>query len=137
MLSRMPGSFVAGIVTDLVSSSGVFQRLSDAAADSLRRDHLSLLRECTAAHGGREIKSTGDGLMIAFTSTVAAVRCAIDMQRASAAAATGLEMSIGIDAGEPLPEGDDLYGSTVIVASRLCNAATAGQILTTDAVRHL
>jgi DNA-binding NarL/FixJ family response regulator/class 3 adenylate cyclase len=137
MLSRMEGSFVAVLFTDLVASSALFERLGDAAADSLRRDHFALLRTCSARHGGREIKSTGDGLMIAFTSTVSAVRCAIDMQRASAAAATGLEMSIGIDAGEPLPEGDDLYGSTVIVASRLCSAADAGQILTTDAVRHI
>jgi DNA-binding NarL/FixJ family response regulator len=48
-----------------------------------------------------------------------------------------LELRVGLDAGEPLPDGEDLYGSAVIVASRLCNAAGAGQILASDAVRHI
>ncbi len=71
--------------------------------------------------------------MVAFTSAVAAVRCAVDMQRATSGE-DGLELRIGLDAGEPLPEGDDLYGTPVIVASRLCDAAGAGEILASDIV---
>ena len=134
---RMNGSFVTVVFTDLVGSSALFDQKGDAAADALRRAHFTVLRASIAEHDGREVKSTGDGLMIAFASTVAAVRCAIDMQRATAAAANGLELRVGVDAGEPLPDGEDLYGSAVIVASRLCNAAAAGQILASDAVRHI
>jgi class 3 adenylate cyclase len=90
-----------------------------------------------AAHGGREIKTTGEGLMVAFASAAAAVRCAIDMRRSSSNAATGLALRIGLDAGEPLPDGGDLYGSAVTLASRLCDAAAEGQILASDAVRHI
>ena len=134
---RMDGSFVTVVFTDLVGASALFDQKGDAAADALRRAHFTVLRASIAEHDGREVKSTGDGLMIAFASTVAAVRCAIDMQRATAAAANGLELRVGVDAGEPLPDGEDLYGSAVIVASRLCNAAAAGQILASDAVRHI
>ena len=69
--------------------------------------------------------------MVAFSSAVAAVRCAVEMQRTTAAAGE-LELSVGIDAGEPLPEGDDLYGTPVIVASRLCDAAGPGEILISE-----
>lgn len=51
-----------------------------------------------------------DGLMVAFASTVAAVRCAAAMQRATAAPGPGLGLRIGLDAGEPLADGDDFYG---------------------------
>jgi len=100
----------------------------------VRREHLSALREALSHHGGREVRSTGEGLMTAFSSAVAAVRCAVDMQRATAAMAGGLELSVGLDAGEPLPDGEDLYGTPVIVASRLCEAAAPGEILASEIV---
>src|SRR4051794_17814516 len=137
MMLCMEASFVTVLFTDLVGSSALFDRHGDAAADALRRAHFTHLRASIADHGGREVKSTGDGLMVAFTSTVAAVQCAIDMQLRTDAAADGLELRVGIDAGEPLPDSDDLYGSAVIVASRLCNAAAASEILASDAVRHI
>jgi hypothetical protein len=55
------------------------------------------------------------------------------MQRATGTTAP-LELSIGLDAGEPLPEGDDLYGTPVIVASRLCDTAGPGEILASEVV---
>jgi DNA-binding NarL/FixJ family response regulator/class 3 adenylate cyclase len=129
----MEGSFVTILFTDLVGSASLFDRQGDEAADALRREHFAALREAVAEHGGREVKSTGDGLMVAFSSAVAAVRCAVAMQRAAAALGR-LELSVGLDAGEPLPEGDDLYGTPVIVASRLCDAAGAGEILASEVV---
>ena len=83
------------------------------------------------------MKSTGDGLMVVFTSAVAAVRCAVALQRATTGAPDGLAMRIGIDAGEPLEEAGDLYGTPVIVASRLCDAAGSGEILATQVVRQI
>jgi DNA-binding NarL/FixJ family response regulator len=75
--------------------------------------------------------------MVAFSSAVAAVRCAVAMQEATETAPDALGLRVGLDAGEPLPDGDDLYGTPVIVASRLCDAAGAGEILASDLVRQV
>src|SRR3954447_16788437 len=92
---HMDESFVTILFTDLVGSTSLFDRQSDEAANDMRRRHFAALREAIAAHGGQEIKSTGDGLMVVFPSAVAAVRCAVDMQRATAGAADGLAVRCG------------------------------------------
>ena len=129
----MHGSFVTILFTDLVGSTLLFDRQGDEAADDVRREHFAALRRAVAEHDGREVKSTGDGLMVVFSSAVAGVRCAVQMQRATAEAGY-LELRVGLDAGEPLPDGDDLYGTPVNVASRLCDAAAPGEILATEVV---
>jgi DNA-binding NarL/FixJ family response regulator/class 3 adenylate cyclase len=134
MLPDVTEHFVTILFTDLVGSTALFSRRGDEKADAIRREHFGALRKAVERHGGREVKSTGDGLMVAFTSAVAAVRCAVQMQHATTGAEAGLELRVGLDAGEPLPEGDDLYGTPVIVASRLCDAAAAGEILASDIV---
>jgi DNA-binding NarL/FixJ family response regulator/class 3 adenylate cyclase len=126
--------FVTILFTDIVGSTAMFARHGDDAADALRREHFGALRGAIEQHGGREVKSTGDGLMVAFSSAVAAVRCSVEMQRATTGAEDGLALRVGLDAGEPLRDGDDLYGTPVIVASRLCNAADDGEILATEVV---
>jgi DNA-binding NarL/FixJ family response regulator/class 3 adenylate cyclase len=127
-------SFVTILFTDVVGSTSLFARRGDEAADVLRREHFARLRAAVAEHGGREVKSTGDGLMVAFASAVGALRCAVAMQRATTGAAKGLAVRVGLDAGEPLRDGEDLYGTPVIVASRLCDAAESGEILATEVV---
>jgi DNA-binding NarL/FixJ family response regulator/class 3 adenylate cyclase len=127
------GSFVTIMFTDLAGSAALFARRGDEAADAVRRDHFASMRRAVSDHGGREVKSTGDGLMIVFASAVAALRCAVAMQRATGTAGE-LELRIGLDAGEPLAEGEDLYGTPVIVASRLCDAAEPGEILASEVV---
>src|SRR4051794_9176881 len=133
----MDGSFVTILFTDLVGSTALFDRRGDEAADTMRREHFTALRGAIADHGGREVKSTGDGLMVAFSSAVGAVRCAIAMQQATTGAPAGPQVRIGLDAGEPVADGEDLYGTPVIVASRLCDAADAGEILASDLVRQV
>src|SRR5918997_6071109 len=98
----MEAPFVTILFTDLVGSASLFERHGDEAADALRREHFAALRRPIAQHGGREVKSTGDGLMVAFSSAVAALRCAIDMQRTTTATTSGLGLRVGLDAGEPL-----------------------------------
>jgi DNA-binding NarL/FixJ family response regulator/class 3 adenylate cyclase len=137
MFPGMNAQIVTVLFTDLVASAALFDRLGDERADALRREHFDLLRAAVGEHGGREVKSTGDGLMVVFSSAVAAVRCAIAMQRAT----TGVEgrppIRVGLHAGEPLPDDGDLYGTTVIVASRLCDSAGPGEIIASDVVRQL
>jgi DNA-binding NarL/FixJ family response regulator/class 3 adenylate cyclase len=128
--------FVTILFAKLAGSAALFDRHGDEAADALRREHFAALRRAAAEHGGREVKATGDGVMVAFPSAVAAVRCAVGMQRAVAAVGR-LELSVGVDAGEPLPEGEDLYGTPVIVAERLCDAAAPGEILASDVVARI
>jgi DNA-binding NarL/FixJ family response regulator/class 3 adenylate cyclase len=130
-------SFVTIMFTDVVGSTTLYDRYGDDEADARRGRHFSVLREVVAAHEGREVKSTGDGLMVTFSSAVAAVRCAVELQRATTGAPDGLDVRIGIDAGEPLSEGGDLYGTPVIVASRPCDAAGPGEVLATQVVRQI
>jgi DNA-binding NarL/FixJ family response regulator/class 3 adenylate cyclase len=130
-------SFVTIMFTDVVGSTTLYDRYGDDEADARRGRHFAVLREVVAAHEGREVKSTGDGLMVTFSSAVAAVRCAVELQRATTGAPDGLDVRIGIDAGEPLAEGGDLYGTPVIVASRLCDAAGPGEVLATEVVRQI
>jgi DNA-binding NarL/FixJ family response regulator/class 3 adenylate cyclase len=127
-------SFVTILFTDVAGSTSLFARRGDEEADLRRRQHFATLRTAVAEHGGREVKSTGDGLMVAFASAVGALRCAVAMQRATTGAAEGLAVRVGLDAGEPLRDGEDLYGTPVIVASRLCDAAESGEILATEVV---
>src|ERR1700689_4452253 len=135
--SAMQASFVAILFTDLVGAGALFERHRDDAADALRREHFARLRAAIDAHDGREIKSTGAGLMVAFTSAAAAVRCAVEMQRETSGTVGGLQARIGIDAGEPLADGDDLYGTPVIVARHLCDAAGDGEVLASEVVRQV
>ena len=133
----METPFVTILFTDCVGSTALADRHGDEAAEATRRKHFALLRKTIGEHGGREVKSTGDGLMVSFTSAVAAVRCAIDMQRATSRVEGGPGLRIGLAAGEPFEDGEDLYGTPVVIASRLCDAASRGQILASDVVRQV
>jgi DNA-binding NarL/FixJ family response regulator len=103
------------------------------AADAVRRECLAALREVLAARGGRELRSSGTGLTAAFASAASAVASAVGMQRLE----SDLGLRIGLDAGELPPGGDDVYGTPVIVATGLCAAAADGEILVSEALRHI
>ena len=137
LTTAVEGSFVTIMFTDVVGSTTLYDRFGDDEADARRARHFAVLRELVDEHDGHEVKSTGDGLMVTFSSAVGAVRCAVALQQATTGAADGLDVRIGIDAGEPLAEGGDLYGTPVIVASRLCDAAGPGEILASQVVRQI
>ena len=126
---------VTFMFTDVVGSTELLDRLGDDAADDLRRRHFSSLRQALRDHGGAEVKSLGDGLMAAFTSPVAALRCAIGIQQSSTDEAVAVR--VGIHAGEPIAEDDDFFGTPVVVAQRLCGRAEGGQILASELVHGL
>ena len=81
---RLPvaAAIVTLLFTDLVGSTALLDELGDDEAERLRRVHFGLLRECRPSHAGQEVKSLGDGLMVAFPSAVDAVGCAIGIQQA-------------------------------------------------------
>jgi class 3 adenylate cyclase/tetratricopeptide (TPR) repeat protein len=128
--------------TDLVGSTELASRLGHDAYELLRRSHFDALRSAVANHNGSEIKTTGDGLMLRFSSTADAIDCAIAIQqsadkRSRQKSAPPLEIRIGVSSGEATIDGGDLYGPPVVEASRLCAAASAGQILVSDVIRSL
>jgi class 3 adenylate cyclase len=129
--------------TDMESSTAVTQRVGDAAAQELLRAHNAVVRDALRLHGGNEIKHTGDGIMASFASASAAIECGIYVQRALAAddaagrAPSVVRVRIGINAGEPVAEDDDLFGTSVQLARRVCDAGDPGDVLVSNVVREL
>jgi class 3 adenylate cyclase len=131
----------AVMFTDIVGSTETTARLGDATALELVRAHDALVRRGLSAHGGREVKHTGDGIMASFDKVASAVRTAADIQRRFAAynvdASESLSIRIGIHAGEPVEDNNDLFGTTVQLAHRLCSEAEADGIVVSGLVREL
>jgi class 3 adenylate cyclase/DNA-binding CsgD family transcriptional regulator len=130
------------LFTDLVSSTETMDRIGDDRAESFRRAHFRLVRDAAASHGGRTVKSLGDGLMIVFASAVQAVAAAASIQSAVASShdpAAGAEgrVRVGLHVGEPIRDEGDYFGRPVVIARRLCDGAAPGQILASDLVRNL
>jgi class 3 adenylate cyclase len=128
----------------------MMSRLGDERGREVLREHERITREVLKAHGGTEVKTMGDGFMASFGSVTKAVECAVALQRAMGAltpdpspeAGEGqsvlpLKVRIGLNAGEPIEEDGDLFGATVILASRIAAKAEGGEILVADTVRGL
>jgi class 3 adenylate cyclase len=132
------GAFRVVLFTDLVGHTEMMQRLGDARGREVLREHERITRDVLAAHGGMEVKADGDGFMMSFTSVARAVECAIALQQAFAAReGEPLSIRVGLNAGEPIAEEDDLFGATVILASRIAAQAAGGEILIPEPIRHL
>lgn len=130
-----PGEGTVTILfSDMVDYAGVTERLGDRASRELLREHHQIVRASLQTHGGREVKVQGDGFMVAFGGVARALRCAGEMQRAFVAysqthADLPIQVHIGIHTGEALEENDDFLGHTVILASRIADAAGPGEVL--------
>jgi class 3 adenylate cyclase len=134
------------LFTDIVEHTAMMRRLGDKAGRDVLREHENLTRDVLRTHGGAEIKTMGDGFMASFSSPTRAVECAVALQRAfedlhhgpeADPAREPIHVRIGLNAGEPIEEGGDLFGATVIMASRIAAQAGAGEILASDVVRGL
>lgn len=131
-------AFRAILFTDIEGSTALTQELGDIGAMKVLRTHDDAVRTSLKTCGGQEVKHTGDGIMAAFTSVSKAVECAIGLQRKLAE----LEgprpgVRVGMSAGEPVTEQGDLFGATVQLAARICDAADAGDILAPSVVKDL
>jgi len=140
--SRELGGPVTILFTDVEGSTALTERLGDAKARVVLRNHERIVREALRAHGGAEVKAMGDGFMASFSSATRALECAIATQRAFAAHAdehpeTPIRVRIGLNAGEPIAEDEDLFGTAVILAARIAAQAQGGEILVSDVVRQL
>ena len=140
---QAPGSHLesghrAILFTDIVDSTEMTARLGDRLATDLIRAHDSIVRRCLAEFDGREVKHTGDGIMAAFPDATRGVACAIRIQREfrhyNQESQEPLHVRIGLDSGEPVEDSNDLFGTTVQLAARLCAEAAADQILVSETV---
>lgn len=135
-------AFRAIIFTDLEGSTSLTSRLGDAKAMEFMRAHNALVREEVKKYGGREVKHTGDGFMLSFSSVHNAVECAIAILRSFEAhnakdPARAMHLRVGLSAGEPVAEDKDLFGATVQLAARLCACAQPRQIMVASVVHEL
>jgi class 3 adenylate cyclase len=134
-------AFRAVLFTDIEDSTNLTQRLGDALAMQVVRDHDEVVRRAIEARGGQVVKHTGDGIMASFLSVTRALETAAALQRDFAErnrdATVPFNVRVGIAAGEPVTADNDLFGATVQLAARLCAMAEPGSVLVSGAVREL
>src|SRR5271155_921025 len=112
----------------------------EGTLERLKALQCELLDPKIAEHDGRIVKTTGDGLLVEFASVVDAVRCAVAVQQAMAERAAGvapdnrIELRIGINLGDVIVDGDDLYGDGVNIAARIEARADAGGVFVSNTV---
>ncbi|OSQ38249.1 adenylate/guanylate cyclase domain-containing protein [Thalassospira mesophila] len=126
--------------TDIVSSTRLTQELGDIGAQQIVHAHNKIVRTALLNNYGKEVKHMGDGIMAVFPSSNSAVEGAIEIQKQMAAynARDDLEfhVRIGINAGEAISEENDLFGTVVQLAARVCAAASGDETLVSMAVKE-
>jgi len=137
-----PDGTVTLLFTDIEGSTPMAERLGDLRWLALLREHNAIVRDQIAQYGGFEVKTIGDAFMVAFGSARRAVLCAIGIQQgisrySAAHPQHPVRVRIGLHAGEPVREGNDFYGKSVIVASRIAGEASGGEILASALLREL
>jgi class 3 adenylate cyclase len=129
------------LFTDLEMHTAMMQRLGDDRGRAILREHEIITREALASYGGSEVKTMGDSFMASFGSATRALECAIAIQKAfadrNATSDEPLHVRVGISAGEPIEEDEDLFGTAVILASRIASQAKGGEIILANVVREL
>ena len=128
--------------TDLVGSTSMTSQMGDHGAQRIVRAHNAIVRSALAQHHGEEVKHTGDGIMASFANAAQAVRAAIRIQSDVTKQREGkgglpLHIRIGLNAGDAVKEEDDLFGSAVQLAARVCDKAEADQVFVTNSVVDL
>src|SRR3970040_1577431 len=131
---------VTVLFTDVVGSTDLRTSRGDAAAQEIMHAHDDLVRQQIEQHSGQEVKSIGDSFMVALDSARKAVDCAVAVQRAleehnRRSPGQQVQVRVGLNTGEVVQEGDDLFGAAVDAAKRIESKAEGGHILVSEAVR--
>jgi class 3 adenylate cyclase len=137
-----PDGTVAILFSDIEDSTVLTERLGDESWLRLLREHNAIFREQIARHEGYEVKSQGDGFMLAFPDPCEALECAVDVQRAFAqrereADTEPLRVRMGLHTGEVISEDGDYFGKNVILAARIAAQAIGGEILVSEELREV
>jgi class 3 adenylate cyclase len=128
-------ALTAVLFTDIVDSTAQAARVGPRPWSRLTDDHDALVRAALRRHGGREVKTMGDGFLATFDGGARAVRCATEIVRS--AKGIGLRVRAGLHAGDVELRGEDVAGVTVVMAKRICDLAGADEVLVSDTIRGL
>ena len=135
-----PDGTVAILFSDIEDSTVLTEKLGDEEWLRVLREHNAIFREQISRHEGYEVKSQGDGFMLAFPDPCEALECAIEVQRAFAererdGSGESLRVRIGLHTGEVISEEGDYFGKNVILAARIAAQAVGGEILVSEELR--
>ncbi len=130
--------WITAMFTDICGSTRLVDELGDEAYSEVIARHRRLVRELSAAHGGREIGTQGDGFLLRFPSPREATTCAVELQRRMAQERERDPLApvvrIGVHAGEVIARDGDVLGRMINIASRVADTAAPGEILVTEPV---
>src|SRR5215472_16242738 len=132
--SRVERKLVAILAADVVGYSRLMGVNEEGTLAQLRTHHQALVDPKIEGHHGRVVKTTGDGLLVEFASVVDAVRCAVEVQRGMAERNADvppdkrIEFRIGINLGDIIVDGKDIFGDGVNIAARLEALARPGSV---------
>jgi class 3 adenylate cyclase len=137
-----PDGTVTILFSDIEGSTALNERLGDVRWLELLRAHNSIVRDQVKTCGGFEVKSQGDGFMMAFPSARRAIECARAIQQAIARELDQhpdgpIRVRIGLHTGEAIREESDFYGKNVVVAARIADEARGGEIIASSVVKQL
>lgn len=137
-----PDGTVSIMFSDIENSTLIMEKLGDIRAQEVFRIHNRAIREQVAKQGGYEVKTMGDGFMVAFSSARRALTCAVEIQRSLATYCAEhpdapLRVRIGLNTGEAIRESGDFFGKTVVLAARIGAAANGGQILVSSTFKAM
>ncbi len=121
--------------SDIVSSTERAAEIGDRRWRDLLDRHDALVRRELARHGGREVKTTGDGFLALFDGPARAIRCAVAIREELRA--EGVEVRIGLHAGEVELRGDDVGGIAVHIGARVASSARPGDVVVSSTVKDL
>ncbi len=142
MADEVRRKLAAVLSADIAGFGALMERDEAGMLNRLRTILDDVFRPSVAAHGGRIVKLMGDGALVEFESVVSAVRCALDIQAAMAArnasadAGERVSYRIGVNSGDVMVEGGDIFGEGVNVAARLQSLAQPGGVALSRAVRE-
>jgi adenylate cyclase len=131
------------LAADVVGYTRLMSEDETGTLARLKRHRADLIDPTIAEHHGRIVKLMGDGALVEFASAVDAVRCAAEIQRAMAKRNAeieprqAIEFRIGINLGDIIIEGDDIYGEGVNLAARLEGLAQPGGLCISDLVHQM
>jgi class 3 adenylate cyclase len=123
------------LFTDIVDSTGSAARLGDQRWREVLEGHRRGVREALARHGGREVKTLGDGFLVSFDGPARGIRCAREIVDASGK--LGIQVRAGLHTGECEVMGDDLGGIAVHIAARVSALAEPSEVLVSRTVKDL
>jgi class 3 adenylate cyclase len=140
--SRLPRGTLTILVTDMVGSTELAERLGDTRWWEILQAHNAFVRAQIEDHGGIEVKAQGDGFLVVFASARQAILAAVAIQQAAARHSAEhpsqrIELRIGLHTGETVESDGDVFGQNVILAVRIADAAAPGDVLVSGLTHDL